>query len=196
MPRDQGNREKILDAAASLFHEQGFRPTSLDEILGASGVCRSNFYYHFRSKEDLGLAVLERQVERFESEVLRGILEQEGVPARRRIEQLFGAVASDLARTAYRRGCPFGNLAAELGGIHPEFQNRLSALFRRWEAAVERCLREGISRGEFREDLDARKAATALVSQIEGAVLLAKAHGSGEPLASGAETFLRLLESR
>jgi len=59
MRRECGNRVRILDAAARLFHRRGFQPTSLDEIVAASGVCRSNLYYHFASKEELGLAVLD-----------------------------------------------------------------------------------------------------------------------------------------
>jgi TetR/AcrR family transcriptional repressor of nem operon len=196
MGRDQRSREKILEAAACLFHRRGFQPTSLDDVLEASGVCRSNFYYHFRSKEDLGLAVLARQAERFEADVIRGILDNERESPRRRLERLFDAVASERRSDAYRSGCPFGNLAAELGGIHPEFRRHLSAFFGRWEDALERCLREGVARGEFRRDLDARRLATALVSQIEGAVLLTKTHGHGGPIEAGARAMLTLLESR
>lgn len=196
MGRDQRSREKILEAAATLFHRRGFQPTSLDDVLEASGVCRSNFYYHFRSKEDLGLAVLARRVEQFEADVVRGILDDERESPRRRLERLFEAVGARLCAGAYRSGCPFGNLAAELGGTHAEFRDRLSAFFRRWEHAIERCLREGVARGEFRPDLDTRRLATAFVSQIEGAVLLAKTRGDGEPITAGAQAMLRLLESR
>jgi len=93
-------------------------------------------------------------------------------------------------------GVRVGNLAAELGGIHPEFRRRLSVFFRRWEDAVERCLREGVARGEFRRDLHTRRLATAFISQIEGAVLLTKTHGHGGPVEAGAQAMLTLLESR
>jgi TetR/AcrR family transcriptional repressor of nem operon len=196
MGRDQRSREKILDAAATLFHQRGFQPTSLDDVLAASGVCRSNFYYHFRSKEDLGLAVLARRVEQFEAEMIGGILGNGHESPRRRLERLFEVVASRLRSGAYRSGCPFGNLAAELGGTHSEFRDRLSVFFRRWEHAIERCLREGVERGEFRPDLDTRRLATAFVSQIEGAMLLAKTRGHGEPITAAAQAMLTLLESR
>ncbi len=196
MARDQRNREKIIDAAAGLFHERGFQPTALDEVLERSGVCRSNFYYHFRGKEDLGLEVLARQAERFEAGIIRGILENESESPRRRLERLFQALTDGCRAEAYRYGCPFGNLAVELGGIHPEFRHRLSAFFCRWEDAVERCLREGVVRGEFRHDLNTRRMATALVSQIEGAVLLTKTHGHGGPIEAGVHVMLKLLESR
>jgi len=146
MKRDRCSRERIIEAARDLFHLRGLQSTALDDILEASGVCRSNFYYHFRSKEDLGLEVLRRQADAFEAGYMRGLLENEALPARRRLELLYKDVASRHRADGYRRGCPFGNLAAELSGIHPEFRRRLSAFFARWEESVDRCLREGVAR--------------------------------------------------
>jgi TetR/AcrR family transcriptional regulator, transcriptional repressor for nem operon len=196
MARDQRNRDKILQAASGLFHRHGFRSTSLDEILGQSGVSRSNFYYHFRSKEDLGFAVLALQVESFDADVIRGVLENGALPARTRLERLFRAVTEGERTGVYQNGCPFGNLAAELSGVHPGFRSRLNAFFRRWEQAVERCVQDGVTQGEFRSDVATRPLAVALVSQIEGAVLLTKTHGNGEPIEAGIEVMLMLLESR
>ena len=194
--RDQRSREKILDAAAQLFHQRGYNATSLDDILEASGVCRSNFYYHYRSKEDLGMEVLQKQAEAFEARCIRGILEDEGAPARRRLERLYEAVAARQRADDYRCGCPFGNLAAELGGTHPEFRRRLSEFFERWERSVDRCLQDGVASGEFPHDLDTRPLAMSLISQIEGAILLMKAHRHAGPIEAGARTMLRLLEGR
>jgi TetR/AcrR family transcriptional repressor of nem operon len=196
MARDQRNREKLVETAAALFHLRGFQPTSLDEVFERSGVCRSNFYYYFRSKEDLGLEVLGRQIEAFADRVIRGILEDVQLTPRERLARLFETVTTEMRKASYRGGCPFGNLAAEMSGAHPEFRARLSAFFERWQEAVERCLLEGVERGEFRGDLDLRGAAIALVGGIEGAVLLAKAHGHGTPIEAGAQTMLKLLESR
>ncbi|HEV2358634.1 MAG TPA: TetR family transcriptional regulator C-terminal domain-containing protein [bacterium] len=195
MKRECSNRDKILDAAARLFHQRGFQPTSLDDIVASSGVCRSNLYYHFASKEELGLAVVDWLVARFDSDVIEGTLRDAELPARRRLERFFAAVLNGLEADAYRRGCPFGNLAAELAGDHPKFRERLSGLFRHWEATVVTCLRDGIGRGEFRPDLDVERVATALVSQVEGAVLLSKTYGHGGPVRAAWAT-LELLESR
>lgn len=195
MRRDCSNRDKILEAAARLFHRRGFQPTSLDDIVTSSGVCRSNLYYHFASKEELGLAVLDWLVARFDAEVIEGTLRDAELSARMRLEHFFTAVMDGLEADAYRRGCPFGNLAAELAGDHPKFRERLSGLFRQWEVAVVGCLRDGVGRGEFRPDLDVERVATALVSQVEGAVLLSKTYGHGGPVRAAWAT-LQLLESR
>ncbi len=194
MKRDKRSREKILEAAAQLFNQRGFNATSLDDILEASGVCRSNFYYHFPSKEDLGMEVLRKQAEAFEGGCIRGILEDKGIPARRRLERLYEMVAAKQRAEDYRCGCPFGNLAAELGGVHPEFRRHLSEFFERWERSVDRCLQDGVARGEFPADLDTRPLATALISQIEGAILLMKTHRHEGPIEAGVRTMLRLLE--
>jgi len=194
--RDKRSRERIIEAARALFNLRGFQSTSLDDILDASEVCRSNFYYHFRSKEDLGLQVLQQQAEAFEQRCIREILGNETLSVRRRLELLYESAKKQHRSEEYRCGCPFGNLAAELSGVHPEFQRRLSEFFERWEASLDRCLQEGVARGELRPDLNTRRVATALISQIEGAMLLMKAHRHDGPIEAGAQTMLHLLESR
>src|ERR1044071_1555787 len=61
----KSTREALLKAATRLIHVQGYQNTSLDDVLRESGVGKGNFYYHFRSKEDLGFAILDRLVRRF-----------------------------------------------------------------------------------------------------------------------------------
>src|SRR5437773_457789 len=68
-------RDQILDAAARLIHLQGYHCTSLDDVLRESGVGKGNFYYYFKSKEDLGYAIIDR--------VTRGFIE-------RTLEPVFG----------------------------------------------------------------------------------------------------------
>src|SRR4029434_8589131 len=53
-------RDQILDAAGRLIHLQGYHCTSLDDVLRESGVGKGNFYYYFKSKEDLGYAIIDR----------------------------------------------------------------------------------------------------------------------------------------
>src|SRR5512132_128654 len=66
-------RDQILNAASRLIHVQGYQSTSLDDVLRESGVGKGNFYYYFKSKEDLGYAIIDRLV--------RGFLERTLEPA-------------------------------------------------------------------------------------------------------------------
>lgn len=54
-----GSREKLLEAAKELFGRQGYQATSVDQLLEAAKVSPSNFYYHFKGKEELALEVIE-----------------------------------------------------------------------------------------------------------------------------------------
>jgi TetR/AcrR family transcriptional repressor of nem operon len=56
-------REKILNAAAQLIHRQGYNRTGLQEILTTAGVPKGSFYFYFKSKEDLALALVNRFIE-------------------------------------------------------------------------------------------------------------------------------------
>src|SRR5574342_1415817 len=66
-------RDQILDAAARLIHLRGYHCTSLDDVLRESGVGKGNFYYYFKSKEDLGYAIIDR--------VMRALVERGVGPA-------------------------------------------------------------------------------------------------------------------
>src|SRR5437667_11467984 len=61
----RSTREAILKAASRLIHVHGYNHTSLDDVLRESGVSKGNFYYYFKSKEDLGYAILDQFVEIF-----------------------------------------------------------------------------------------------------------------------------------
>ena len=58
----KSTREAVLRAATRLMHVRGYQNTSLDDVLRESGVGKGNFYHHFRSKEDLGYAILDQIV--------------------------------------------------------------------------------------------------------------------------------------
>ena len=64
----RATRDAIIAAASRLMHVHGYQQTSLDDVLRDSGVGKGNFYYHFRSKEELGHAIL--------GEVIRSFLER------------------------------------------------------------------------------------------------------------------------
>src|SRR2546422_2272716 len=61
----RSTREAILKAASRLIHVHGYNHTSLDDVLRESGVGKGNFYYYFKSKEDLGYAILDQVIGSF-----------------------------------------------------------------------------------------------------------------------------------
>ena len=67
MPPKNDKKERLLKAAQSLIHRQGFHHTTLAAISEESGVSLGNMYYYFKTKEDILAAVTEGQTKRFHS---------------------------------------------------------------------------------------------------------------------------------
>jgi AcrR family transcriptional regulator len=73
--KGQKTKARVLETATRLVNEKGFCNTSINDVIQATGVKKGNLYFHFPSKEDLSLAILEeasRQFVAFVSENLRG----------------------------------------------------------------------------------------------------------------------------
>src|SRR5207244_5843319 len=64
----RSTREAILKAASRLIHVHGYNHTSLDDVLRESDVGKGNFNYHFKSKEELGYAILDQIIATFLAE--------------------------------------------------------------------------------------------------------------------------------
>ena len=167
-------RDQILNAAARLMHVQGYQSTSLDDVLRESGVGKGNFYYYFKSKEDLGYAIIDRTIRAFLDRSLGpAFADVEADP----VEQIDAFL--DRVRDAQRErncvgGCVMGNLACELSDVHEGFRQRLAEIFDIWRAHLADALLRGQRRGYLRADADPSRLAQFLVAGLEGAILLSK----------------------
>jgi AcrR family transcriptional regulator len=125
-------RDHIVDAADQLFYEQGFEHTSFSQIAEAVGISRGNFYYHFKSKDEILDAVIKRRLARTSS-MLDG-WEVGGETPADRILSFINILVMNRAKIK-RYGCPVGTLCTELAKLdHPAKSNanELFTLFRAW----------------------------------------------------------------
>ena len=111
MARDgTANRERILDAAQRLVLERGFGATSVDAVIAGASTSKGGFFHHFRSKNELGLALLERYAAADKRLLEEFMAEAEAAtedPARQLVAfvRRFEQVAAELAPT--QPGCLF-----------------------------------------------------------------------------------------
>lgn len=59
-------KAEILDAAEKLFNEKGYSKTTMEDILSLTGIAKGTLYYHFKGKEDILLAMIDREIEQRE----------------------------------------------------------------------------------------------------------------------------------
>ena len=111
MPRTSDKRERLLKAARTLIHQQGFNQTTLAEIAAESGVPLGNVYYYFKTKDDIASAVIGERRDEF-LRLYQEINSQHGEP-RQRLRAFLDRAASWSEMMA-EYGCPVGSLCQEL----------------------------------------------------------------------------------
>lgn len=167
-------RDAILDAATRLMHLQGYQATSLDDVLRESGVGKGNFYYHFKSKEDLGYAILDQVITSFLERTLEPCFSDPSTPRLAQIRCFLGRVLAAQRERNCVGGCAMGNLASELSDVHEGFRARLFGVFSTWRERLTGVLAEAQARGSVRPDCRPEAVAQFLVASLEGAILMTK----------------------
>ena len=194
-------RNAILDAAARVINERGFSHTSVEDLITATGLSgKSHFYHYFPSKEALGMAVIDRQFERFTERGLAILSEPMIEPIDRLTLFIDTLVALQRDREG-GSGSPFGNLAGELADAHEGFRQRLDQVFDRWTEQLDALLRE--VGGQLREGVDTVRLARFIIASLEGGMLMTRVtrdvdvmEGIGEDLKRFIATHLRDGEAR
>ncbi len=174
MPRPATDkRERLADAALDLAYRRGFERASIADIAEHAGVASGSVYYYFKTKDDVGRAVVERLADRYFSatETWRELPQPEDRLA------AFLALYLDDVDNIRAFGCPLGSVAAELGKHSPALAVAAGEVFTAlidWAAGEFEEL--GFSAGA------ARARATHLIAVIQGAASLSHALDDPEPL--------------
>jgi TetR/AcrR family transcriptional regulator, transcriptional repressor for nem operon len=164
-------REALLSAAFAEIHRSGFRGADVNSILRAAGVTKGALYHHFENKDALGYAIVD--------EVVADIMRQKWqVPLRdaeNPINALVGIVkGTPLGKHDIELGCPLNNIAQEMSPLDEGFRRRTAKLFREWQSAIAKALREGKERGVVDKRVDPDESSMFLVAAYEGYISLAK----------------------
>ena len=171
-PPMRDRRSQILDSAAVLISERGYRMTSVDDVIREAGLSgKSHFYHYFKSKEELGYAVLNRQFERFAERGL-AILREPMIDPLERLYLFIDSVVTAQAERGCKGGSPFGNLAGEMADAHEGFRERIEQVFERWASQIQSLLWE--ARGQLAPGTDAARLARFVIATLEGALLMTR----------------------
>ncbi|MEU5237370.1 ScbR family autoregulator-binding transcription factor [Streptomyces lydicus] len=154
-------RRVILEAAASVFDEQGYDRATIAEVLERAGVTKGALYFHFASKEQLALAVLEEQVVDIAVE-----------PQKIKLQEFVDSgqvLAYRLRRDPIQRGA--ARLAVEQGSNHLDRKQSMIS----WTRFVEGLLNEARARGEILESIVVRDTAELFVGAFAGLQMMSHA---------------------
>ncbi len=187
------NRTRLIEAAADLFYRQGYQATSVEEVLAATGVARSNFYYHFASKLELAREVVGYWIAEYDRNLVDPTLGNPLLSPVERLRRLFAHADGSQDCTAGHSGCPLGSLAVELAQHDGEMQAVLSDYFSGLQERLTDTIAEGVARGELKAARPSDAAQVAL-SVLEGALLLSRTHQRSSKVSPAGLVLVTLLE--
>lgn len=165
-------RDRILQTAARLFHEQGYAATGVATICREAGINSGSLYHFFASKDELLLGVLRWYEDHLDPIVMGPVEAVEPDPVER-IFRLLANYRAGMVATECRMGCPVGNLALEVSDTHPEARPHIDVNFHNWAARIESWLVEAGER--LPAGTDRRALSRFVLTVMEGGIMQARA---------------------
>jgi TetR/AcrR family transcriptional repressor of nem operon len=160
-----------VEVAAELFRKNGFHNTSLTQILKDAGITKGGFYFHFKSKEKLGDAVIDYMKDFWVHNVLDEVAKEKG--ALRRIERMF-EIMTDTHENNIFHGCALlAVLTAEMMEVEQHFSERLRKIYADWKASIVEILEQGKREGLFKEQVNPDSLALLIIGSLQGTTMMA-----------------------
>jgi len=193
----QATRERILDATESLVFDHGFSATSIDKVLERAGLTKGAFFYHFKSKADLGRAFMERYAERDLAHLDATLARVEKL-SRDPLQQmliLVGLIQEDAeALLEPAPGCLFASYLYERMEYPEDVAEIVQRTLLRWRAALTGKLEEIRKAHPPPVDVDLEALADGLTAVVEGGYVMAKAMNDPKVFVAQLEMYKRHLE--
>jgi len=169
--KGQLNRQKIVDEANALFYQRGFNKTSFSEVALASGIPKGNFYFYFKSKDELLHAVIDERYAFIQQRLKE--YEQECRSPLECLKRLAEMPLTEVENIIHY-GCPIGSLATELAKTKITEKAQLEKLFDLYVNWGEKQFQE-LGQGD-----QSRQLARRLMARLQGIITLANVYTDAE----------------
>lgn len=186
MKKAEATRLTILQKAFELIYVKGYQTTSIDDILATTQVTKGAFYYHFKNKDEMGLAIINEILKPTMAESFIAPLQNQGDPLvfiYEMMEHLL--IGNPFLKPEF--GCPASNLTQEMSPWNVDFSAALNELTRQWEETLIEVLENGKINGFVRKDANPKQITMMVMSGYWGVRNLGK-------LDNGKESYLLYLK--
>jgi AcrR family transcriptional regulator len=189
--RGRESRDRILERAAELIAVHGVEATSLDEVIAAAGVSKSQLYHYFADRDELVAAAVARRCGHVLEELTAAL---GGVASLEELEAMLGGFMAGYEQSV-SQGCPIGTLAVQVAERNEGARLHVTTAFDTWERLFVDALQRMRERGELRTDASPQRLGTALLAGIEGGLLLSQTRRNTASLHIAVEAALDRIRS-
>jgi TetR/AcrR family transcriptional repressor of nem operon len=168
---------RIIRAAADLFHKQGVRATSPDQVIEASGTGKGQFYHYFKSKDGLVHEVLQTYLDDIKQATAPLNYE---IKSWQDLELWFFSNIELQKKFRMTRGCPFGTIGNEVTENDELIRQDLSLIFEVVKNKLAAFFIKEKAKARLSEGANEEQMADFCIATIQGAMLLGKIKRSSQ----------------
>jgi len=194
MSKAVNTRLTILQKAFELIYSKGYQTTSIDDIIATTQVTKGAFYYHFKTKDEMGVAIIEEILKPTMLESFIKPIENSENP----IDDFYNMISYLLLEDPFlqvKYGCPVGNLTQEMTPWNNQFSLALSELVNQWMNTIEKAILNGQVSGLIRKDINGRQVGFFIMSGYWGIRNFGKIHNDKSCYVAYLEEFKNYLNS-
>lgn len=154
MKKSEATRSMILQRSFELIYAKGYQNTSIDDILATTKVTKGAFYYHFRNKEEMGIAIIDELLKPALTDGFSDLLKSSDDPLDaiyRLMHHLL--MENELLKVEY--GCPAANFTQEMTPWNQAFSIALQGITEQWAEAMTSAIERGKEKGSVKSGTDA-----------------------------------------
>lgn len=177
MKKSEATRQNILQKAFELIYTNGYQTTSVDDIIATTQVTKGAFYYHFKTKDEMGLAIInERMKPTFKNTFIEPF--QSDANPLDTIYNLMHHLLMENEDLKVEYGCPASNFTQEMAPWNIEFTKALNELSLEWEKAMMDAIEKGKENGKIKSNINAKEVTVFVMSGYWGVRNLGKLENS------------------
>lgn len=188
-------KNRIISESLKLFSLRGFLNTSLSDILEASHASKGGFYNHFKSKEELFYAVLNKAQKTWRERALYGL--QDTTKPVEKIKLLLNNYKDRYLADSdsFPGGCIFVSLSVELDDYYPQLAQEINEGYVRFKAMIKKFLDEAKDAGELADGVFTKAVSEMIFSGMLGASVMYGVDKSRSNLDETIQSLIKYLES-
>lgn len=157
-------RERLIDSAFDAFYRNGFQGANIASILQEVGINKGSMYHYFKSKKELGLAVVDERIRKNLNMKYQKVLEST-TPFKTLINVL------ELAPNTLEYGCPLNKMSQEMLYIDQDFKHILSSTYNDFQSLIEKILQKSVLTDEI-DECNIEETARLIIASYEGALMI------------------------
>jgi len=191
MSKAEKTRDYIIERSAPLFNTKGYVSTSLSDIMEATGLTKGSIYGNFENKDEVAIAVYQHNVSGMHTRMTHAMSDKKTAPEK--LIALTEFYRNNWKGMFERGGCPVQNAAIEADDHASFLKKHVQTSINNWVGSIEKVIEDGKTNAEFKKNIDAKEYAYAIITILEGGIMLSKIMNNQKLLFSALDRIVMLV---